>query len=139
MEVFPYIGFEGRCEEALEFYKKAIGAEIISLMRFQQSPVPHPTDGCGAMENNKIMHAAFRVGKTMLMATDGRNSGKVQFQGIFLNLSVDSPAEAEKYFNALADGGTVQMPLAKTFFSPSFGMVHDRFGVVWMVVVLVQP
>ena len=133
--VQAYLFFEGRCEEAIEFYRRALGAEVDMLMRFKDSPEP-PKPGCVPPgSDNKIMHASFRVGATTVMASDGRCTGKPSFQGFSLSLTVTAEAEAERLFAALADGGQVQMPLAKTFFSPRFGMVTDRFGVCWMVIV----
>jgi PhnB protein len=129
--VQPYLFFDGRCDEALEFYRKALGAEIGMLMRFKDSPEP-----CGDAAPDKVMHASFCVGGSTILASDGRCSGKPAFEGFGLSLTVPNAAEAERLFNALADGGQVQMPLAKTFFSPSFGMVADRFGVSWMVYVM---
>jgi len=132
----PYLSFEGRCDEAIEFYKSAFGAEVLMLMRFKDNPEP-PPPGCQTPgTENKVMHAALRIGATTLFASDGRCRGKTSFQGINLSLTVSTVAEAGKYFAALAEGGEVQMPLAKTFFSPSFGMVADKFGVGWMVMVL---
>lgn len=131
----PYLFFEGRCEEALEFYRKALGAEVQMLMRYKDSP---DKSGCGPVPPEKIMHASFRIGETVLMASDGRCEGNPNFQGFGLSLSALDPADASRLFNALNDGGQVIMPLGKTFFSPSFGMVRDRFGVVWMVIVMQQ-
>jgi len=133
--VQAYLFFDGRCEEALEFYRRALGAEISRLLRFKDSPEPPKPGTCAPGSENKIMHATFRVGETTVMASDGRCEGKPAFQGFALSLIVSSEAEAEKRFAALADGGQVQMPLAKTFFSPRFGMVTDRFGVCWMTLV----
>ncbi len=131
--VQPYLYFDGRCEEAVEFYCDALGAEVEMLMRFKDSPEP-PSPGRGVPgSENKVMHATFRIGNTTVMASDGRCSGKPVFQGFTLALSVPDVAEADKLFAALADGGQVQMPLAKTFFSPRFGMVADRFGVSWLI------
>ncbi|KAB2837390.1 VOC family protein [bacterium] len=128
----PYLFFDGRCEEALEFYRKALGAEVEMLMRFKENPEPAMNPpGSG----EKIMHASFRIGKARVMASDGNCGGKASFQGFSLSLSVANAAEADRYFAALAEGGQVQMPLAKTFFSPRFGMVADRFGMSWMVIV----
>ncbi len=132
MLVEPYLFFDGRCEEAIEFYKKAIGAQVTALMRYKENPEPS-TNPPGA--DDKVMHALFRVGDTTIMASDGRNQGKPSFQGFALTIAVKTEAEAKKAFNALADGGRVQMPLGKTFFSPSFGMLADRFGVNWMVII----
>jgi PhnB protein len=137
MQVQPYLFFDGRCEEALEFYRRALGAEVTMLMRFKEAPDPAMCPGGGDVKaiGNKVMHAAFRIGETTLMASDGRCEGKPNFQGFALSLTVPNEAEADRKFSALADGGQVQMPLDKTFFSPRFGMVADRFGVSWMVLV----
>jgi PhnB protein len=132
MQVEPYLFFEGRCEEALEFYRKVLGAEVTMLMRFKDSPDPGMTLP-GA--ENKVMHASFRIGDSTVMASDGRCSGQPKVEGVSLSLTVPNEPDAERRFAALADGGQVQMPLAKTFFSPRFGMVADRFGVSWMIVV----
>ena len=133
MQVEPYLFFDGRCEEALEFYKKAIGAEVVAMMRFKESPDPSMVHG--GQDANKILHALFRVGESTIMASDGRNQGKPNFQGFGLSISVKTEAEAKKLFNALAEGGRVEQPLTKTFFSPSFGMVADRFGIMWLLIV----
>ena len=132
MQLQPYLNFDGRCEEALEFYRRALGAKIEMLMRFKESPDPSMVSP-GSEE--KIMHSSFRVGDATVLASDGRCQGQTNFQGISLTLSVADAAEAEKRFGALADGGQVQMPLTETFFSPRFGMVADRFGMTWMVLV----
>ncbi len=133
--VQPYLFFEGRCDEALEFYRQALGAEVEMLMRFKDSPEP---GGCPGASPDKVMHASFRIGETRLMASDGRCTGKPSFQGFALSLSVPTEAEADRRFAALAKGGQVQMPLTRTFFSPRFGMVADRFGVMWMVIVAAE-
>jgi PhnB protein len=132
-----YVFFEGRCDEAIEFYKKALGAEVQLLMRFKDSPVP-PPPGLPPGNENKIMHARLRIGQNVLLVSDGRCSGKPVFQGFFLSISVSTEAEVDGVFGALAEGGQVGMPLAKTFFSPRFGMLTDRFGVGWMVLVQQQ-
>jgi len=137
--VLAYLNFEGRCEEALEFYRRALGAEIGMTMRFNESPEPPPPGCVPPGSEAKVMHTQFHVGETLIMASDGRCTGKPSFQGVTLSLSVFTEAEADKYFNALAEGGQVQLPLAKTFFSPRFGMVADKFGVGWMVIVPGQP
>jgi len=134
MQVQPYLFFDGRCEEALEFYKKALGAEVEMLLRFKDSPEPPQPGMCPPGSDDKVMHASFRVGDTQVMASDGRCQGKPAFQGFALTITAKSEAEADKLFNALGAGGQVQMPLAKTFFSPRFGMVADKFGVGWMVI-----
>jgi PhnB protein len=135
MQVQSYLFFDGRCEEALNFYTKAIGAKIEMLMRFKDSP---EGDGCGpnVPPPEKIMHACVKVGDTSVMASDGHCQGKPSFQGFALSLNAATVAEGEKLFKALAEGGQVQQPLIKTFFAESFGMVADRFGVSWMIVVM---
>jgi len=133
--VQAYLFFNGRCEEAIEFYKKALGAEVDMLLRFKESPEPHQPGMVPPGSENKVMHASFRVGDTQIRASDGRCTGKTNFDGFALSLTVSTEAEADRRFTALADGGKVQMPLTKTFFSPRFGMVADRFGVMWMVIV----
>lgn len=139
MKVEPYLMFEGRCEEALNFYRSALGAQVTVLMRVKDNPDPAAGQGCAegggpGPTPEMVMHATFTVGDTQLMASDGMGSGKTNFEGISLALSPASKAEAQRLFNALADGGQVQMPLTKTFFSQAFGMVADRFGVPWLVV-----
>ncbi|MGH7990038.1 MAG: VOC family protein [Limisphaerales bacterium] len=130
--VQPYMFFDGKCEEAIEFYKKALGAEVVMLMRYTDSPEA-PPPGCAPADSNKVMHAQFRIGETVIMGSDGRATGNPKFEGFALSLSVKTEAEADKAFNALANGGKVEMPLAKTFFSARFGMVADKFGVFWMI------
>jgi PhnB protein len=131
----PYLFFEGRCEEAIEFYKRALGAQVDMLMRFKESPEPPPPGCVPAGSENKVMHASLRIGGKLVMMADGRCSGKLNFDGFALSLSVPTEAEAEKTFAALSDGGQAMMPLSKTFFAKRFGMVNDRFGVHWMVIV----
>jgi PhnB protein len=133
MVVEPYLFFDGRCEEAIEFYKRALGAEVLMLMRNKESPEPPPPGTMPPGSENKVMHAALRIGTSNLMLSDGYNDGKPVFTGFSLSLDAANDAEAERLFTALSDGGTVQVPLAKTFWSPKFGMVADRFGVGWMV------
>ena len=133
MQIQPYVFFDGRCEEAVEFYKKTLGAEVTMLMRFKDSPESPPPGVVQPGSENKIMHTSFRIGETTVMASDGHCLGQPSFQGFSLSLTVPNEAEAERVFAALADGGQVQMPLTKTFWSPRFGMVADRFGVSWMV------
>jgi PhnB protein len=136
MLVQPYLFLDGRCEEAIEFYRRTLGAEVTMLMRFKDSPEPHPPGMIPPGAENKVMHSSLRIGETTVMASDGQCLGKPAFQGFSLSLSVPNDAEAERLFAKLADGGQVQMPLNKTFFSSRFGMVADRFGVSWMVVVM---
>lgn len=134
----PYLFFDGRCEEALEYYRTTLGAEVLMLMRFKDSPEPPNPAMCPPGSENKVMHASFCIGDAKLMASDGRCGGKANFEGFSLSLTVPDEAEAERLFNALAKGGQVQMALSKTFFSPRFGMAADRFGVSWMVYVAPQ-
>jgi len=133
--VEPYLFFNGRCEEAIEFYRQALGAEVLMLMRFKDSPEPPQPGMHPPGAENKVMHAALRIGENILMASDGRCTGKPSFAGFSLSLRVQTEAQADRLFAALADGGRAELPLAKTFFSPRFGMVTDRFGVCWMVIV----
>ncbi len=135
MPVSPYLFFDGKCDEALEFYKKALGAEVTMLMRFKDNPEPTPPGMCGPGIENKVMHASMRIGGTEVMASDGYAKGNPEFKGFGLSVTAADAAEAGRFFNALAEGGKVQMPLGKTFYSPCFGMVADRFGVGWMVIV----
>jgi PhnB protein len=132
MLVQPYLMFDGRCEEALEFYRRAIGAEATALLRWKDSPDPRMAMP-GA--EDKMMHSRLRIGETTILASDGRCQGKPDFKGFSLSVTAADVAEADRLFAALGDGGQVQMPLSQTFFSPRFGMVADRFGVSWMVYV----
>jgi PhnB protein len=132
----PYLFFDGRCEQALEFYRRALGAEVIRLLRVKDSPEPPPAGTYPPDSGNKIMHAQFRVGATTVMASDGHCAGKPVFHGFSLALSVATEADADQAFAGLTEGGQVQMPPAKTFFSKRFGMVTDRFGVMWMIMVM---
>ena len=129
-----YLFFGGRCEEALNFYRTAIGAQVQMLMLYKDSPEPAPPGVLAPGFENKVMHSSFRVGETMVMASDGCGEG-LTFGGFSLSLTVPNEAEADRAFAALADGGQVTMPLNKTFWSPRFGMLKDRFGVGWMVIV----
>jgi PhnB protein len=130
MNVQPYLAFEGRCDEAIEFYKKAIGGKVEMLMRFKDAPDQSMvTPG----NKDKVMHAALRAGDAMILMSDGRCTGSPNFNGIALALSAANDADAERIFSALAEGGSVNMPMAKTFFASRFGMLSDKFGVGWMV------
>ena len=133
MQVQPYVCFEGRCEEAIEFYKAALGAEVAFQMRFKEMPGPHPPGAIPPGAEDKIMHACLRIGESTVLVSDGRATGKPDFQGVQLAVQLTDPAQAERVFAGLADGGQVRMPLAETFWSPRFGMVADKFGVSWMV------
>ncbi len=130
--VQPYLNFDGRCEEALEYYKKALGAEVQMIVRFKENP---DKDKCPSNPGNddKIMHTSFRIGSSTVMASDCDCSGQTGFKGFSLSLSLATEADVDKFFGALADGGKVEMPPSPTFWSPRFGMVTDRFGINWMI------
>ena len=130
MNVQPYLSFEGRAQEAIDFYKSALGAQVEAVMHFKDAP---PDMQANMPNKDKVMHSAFKVGDTTIMATDGQCSGKSEFSGITLTIQAGSDAEAEKLFNALAQGGKVNMPMSETFFATRFGMVAEKFGVGWMV------
>ena len=131
--VQPYLFFEGRCEEALEFYRKKLGAEVTMMFRFKDSP--DPTMACPGVSPEKVMHASFRIGETTMLASDGRCESKAEFKGFALSITAAKEGEADRLFAGVMDGGTAVMPLSKTFFSPRFGMAIDRFGVCWMIIV----
>ena len=131
MQVQPYLFFDGRCDEAIEFYKKTLGAEVAMLMRWKDSP---DKSMCTPSNENKVMHGTIRVGESTVMVSDGRNTGKPKFDGFALSLDAKTDAEAQTLFKALSNGGEVVMPMGPTFFATSFGMVRDRFGVHWMVI-----
>ena len=135
MLVQPYLFFGGRCEEAIDFYRRVLGAKVEMLMRYKDSPEKLPPDMVKPGNESKVMHACLKIGDTAVMASDGGCTGNAGFGGFSLSINVASEAEADRVFNGLADGGQVRMPLGKTFFSPRFGMLADRFGVGWMVIV----
>lgn len=139
MAIQSYLFFDGRCDEALEFYTRVLDAKVGMLMRFKDNPEPPKAGdpGCGPHmpDPDKVMHCEFRIGDTTLLASDGQCTGKPSFQGFSLVFNARNEADAKRVFAALGDGGQVQMPLAKTFFAPAFGMVADRFGLSWMVIV----
>lgn len=134
MMVQPYLFFNGRCEEAITFYQTALGAKITHLMRFKDNPEGSCPDNTPPGSAEKIMHCSLRIGDAEVMASDGNCSGRAAFQGMSLALLVTDEAEADRLFNALGQGGAVEMAIGKTFFSSRFGIVTDRFGVSWMVV-----
>jgi len=134
MQIQPYLFFDGRCEEAIDFYKRALGAEVTMLMRFKEMPDPPPGSIPPGAED-KVMHASVQIGDATVLVSDGQCQGQASFQGFALSLTAADDAEAKRLFAALSDGGQVQMPLGKTFFSSQFGMAADRFGVSWMVYV----
>jgi PhnB protein len=132
MPVQPYLLFNGRCDEAIEFYQKALGAEVMMLMRFKQAPDPSMIQPGNA---EKVMHARLRIGDAIVLMSDGMCTGEQKFEGFSLTLGTPSTEEVDRAFNALSEGGEVRMPLHKTFFSPRFGMLTDKFGVGWIVLV----
>jgi PhnB protein len=130
----PYILFGGRCEEAVEFYQRAVGAKVEDMMRFKDNPDPMPPGMLTPGLENKIMHTSFRIGDSLVMASDGMNESQT-VSGTSLAVTVKTEAEVDPMFNALAVGGQVMMPPGKTFWSPRFGMLTDKFGLGWMVMV----
>ncbi len=135
MLVQPYLNFDGRCEEAIDLYTKVLGAKVEMLMRFKESPEPPPPGSMAPGSENKVMHSCMRIGDSAVMASDGHCTGKTTFSGVSLTVTPATEAEASRIFAGLSEGGKVTMPLTKTFFSPSFGMLEDRFGLTWMVMV----
>jgi len=136
MSVQPYLTFGGRCQEAVDFYRGVLGAEVEMLMRFKDSPCPPQPGMVPDNWGDKVMHCSLKIGDTVLMASDGcAASGEKNFQGFSLSLTVANEAEADRKFAALSDRGQVTMPLCETFFSKRFGMLVDRFGVSWMVII----
>jgi PhnB protein len=135
VNVQPYLFFEGRAEEALNFYTKALGTKPDMIMRYRESPEPPPPGKVPPGSDDKVMHASFHVGDTEVMLSDGFCSGKSQFAGFSLSISAPDEATARRYFDAMSAGGNVTMPLGPTFWSPCFGMLTDRFGVGWMITV----
>lgn len=133
MHVQVYLFFNGCCEEAVKFYQHALGAELEMLMRFDEAPDPPPAECLAPGFERKVMHTSFRIGDTQVMASDGTGEEVAGFKGFTLSLAVSTEAEADRCFAALSEGGTVTMPLGKTFWSPRFGMLKDRFGIGWMV------
>lgn len=133
MKIEPYLFFEGRCEEAIEFYRRALDSEVEMMMRFEESPDAIPEGAVPPGSEKKIMHASLTIGGATVMASDGNCAGQPAFGSVALSLTVPDAATADRFFDALADGGEVRMPIGETFWSPRFGMVTDRFGVLWMI------
>lgn len=133
MQIQPYVFFDGRCEEALEFYQQSVGAEIGMLLRYRDNPDPS-TNPPGAEDN--IMHGEMRIGESTVLVSDGHCGGSPTFEGFALTLIAKSVEESERLYKALEEGGQVLVPLGKSFFSPSFGMLTDQFGVMWLVYVV---
>jgi PhnB protein len=134
MKLQPYLFFEGRAEEAVEFYRSALGAEVVQMIRFGDSPEQPPAGSMPEDYERKVMHASLKIGESLLLLSDGGCSGASAFRGCSISLFAADTAEAERLFATLAEEGEVQMPLTRTFFSPAFGMLADRFGVPWMIV-----
>ena len=132
MALQPYLFFDGRTEEAIDFYKKAIGADVEMLMRWKDCP---DKSAVTPQNENKIMHASIKLGDDRILMSDGECHDKADFKGFSLTISAKTEADADKYFNALSAGGQVRMPMTKTFFSSKFGMLNDKFGIGWMVIV----
>jgi PhnB protein len=137
MQIQPYVFFDGRCEEAIKFYQGALGAEVNMMLRFKDNPDQNVPAECGpnSAVADKVMHADVRIGGTNVLMSDGKGTGQPKFEGFALSVTVPTPADADRVFAALGNGGRVEVPLTPTFFSPRFGMVADRFGVMWMVYV----
>ena len=133
MPLIPYLFFNGRCDEALAFYRQALGAEVVMQMRYREAPDPPPPGMLPPGSEDKVMHAHARIGDAEFMASDGHCSGKPAFQGFSLSLTLPTEADVDRVFSALAEQGRIDMPAGKTFWSPRFGMVTDRFGIQWMV------
>ncbi len=134
MKLEPYVFFNGRCDEAIAFYKEALGAEVTFLMRTNESPDPIPPGALPVGFENKVMHATLNIGGSSVMVSDGNSTAPSGFKGFRLSLGVGTAEEAERIFNALLPGGNVIVPLGKTFWSPAFGMLNDKFGMGWMVI-----
>lgn len=133
MQIDPYLFFEGRCEEAIDFYRQALDAEVEMMMRYEESPAAPPEGMIPPGSEKKIMHASLRIGGALVMASDGGCAGKPSFGGFSISLTVPDAGTADRYFDALAAGGKVDMPMGETFWSPRFGMLTDKFGVGWMI------
>lgn len=133
MQVEAYLNFDGRAQEAIDFYKSAVGAKVEMVMRFKDAP-PEAQGSMSPESKDKVMHASFKIGDTTILASDGYCTGKASFAGVSLALSADSPAEAEKLFKVLSEGGQVTMPMTEAFFANRFGICNDKFGVTWMVI-----
>ncbi len=133
MNVQPYLYFGGKSEEAIAFYKDAIGAKVEMLMHFKDMP-PDQKSMMTPGSENKVMHACIKIGDSPIFVSDGDCGGAPKFEGVTLTLNASDEAEAEKLFGALGKGGQVQMPMEETFFATRFGMVADKFGVSWMVI-----
>lgn len=128
----PYLYLSGQCDEALAFYQQHLGATISMLIRFNESPKPLPTDLPDGYED-KVMHCEFSVGDMSIMASDGCKESTGEFRGFSLTLTIADEAYARQAFQALSEGGEVNMPLSETFWSPLYGQVTDKFGISWMI------
>lgn len=137
-QVQTYLYFDGKCDEALAFYRDTVGAEILQLMRYRDMPLQPGSDTCVEQSmppgcEDKVLHCSFRIGATELMASDGFCAGKPVFEGFALSLVLKDKDTVERTFARLAEGGEVRVPVDKTFFSPAFGLVVDRYGILWNV------
>ena len=135
MQIQPYVFFDGSCEQALQFYQRAVGAKVEMLMRYKENPQPSPEFRLPPGYDDKVMHSSLRIGDSVVMAADDCMGNAKSSSGFSLSLTAADAAEAKRCFDALADGGQVTMPLSKTFWSAAFGMLRDRFGIHWMVTV----
>lgn len=139
MQVQTYLFFNGRCEEALGFYREKLGAEMISMTRFKDMPQDEsapPSENCPGPTSElaeKIMHAEFRLGDVTLFASDGMEQSDPKFEGFSITMSVAKDDEAKRFFDLLAEEGAIIMPLTPMFFASLFGIVTDKFGVSWMI------
>ncbi len=135
MPIQPYLFFNGRCDEAIAFYRRALGADLVMRMAYRESPEPPPPGMLPAGSEDKVMHASLRIGDAIVMLSDGACTGVPAFEGFSLSVTMPDEAAARRTFAALSEGGKVTMPIGRTFWSPCFGMLADRFGVGWMVTV----
>jgi PhnB protein len=130
MQLNPYLTFNGQCEAAFKFYEQCLGGKIVAMVPHAGTPAEEHVP---AEWRNKILHASLTIGNEVLMGSDAPPDRYEESKGFSVTLGVNDPAEAERIFNALAEKGTVQMPLEQTFWAARFGMLVDRFGIPWMI------
>lgn len=130
MHFSPYLNFDGHCKEAIEFYAELLGGEIVFMSTFAEAP---DDEDISPGLKDKIMHAQLKIGDQVIMASDASPENYAIPQGIHITIGVDTPEEAERIYEALSEGGSVQMPLEETFWAKRFAMFSDRFGIPWMV------
>jgi PhnB protein len=130
MQLNPYLNFNGQCEEAFRFYEQCFGGKIEFMMTHEGSPM---ADQVPKEWGKKIMHARLSVGNQVLLGSDAHGDCYAAPKGFAVSIDVTEPAEADRIFNALAENGTVQMPIQETFWAKRFGMLADRFGIPWMI------